>query len=119
MLEYLSLCEQRDLAGAARYLAEGAVLIFPGSRHYPNLKAMAEDAAQRYRWVRKHCDEINVFRNDSGETIVVSLGTLAGESLAGAPFQGIRYQDRFIVRDGQIVEQQVWNDLAASGVLDA
>ena len=49
---------------------------------------------------------------------VVVTGTLHGENLAGVPFQGVRFIDRYIVRDGRIALQQVWNDLAESGVLE-
>ena len=31
---------------------------------------------------------------------------------------GIRYIDRFVIRNGLIIRQDVWNDLAESGVLD-
>ena len=46
------------------------------------------------------------------ETIVYSLGTLYGEWPDGTPFEGNRYIDRFVVRDGLIVSQDVWNDSA-------
>jgi len=53
-----------------------------------------------------------------GTAIVVTTGTLEGENRHGVPFAGIRYIDRFAVRDGLIVSQQVWNDLDSTGVLD-
>jgi len=40
------------------------------------------------------------------------LGTLYGEWSDGTPFEGNRYIDRFVVRDGLIVSQDVWNDSA-------
>jgi hypothetical protein len=46
------------------------------------------------------------------ETIVYSLGTLYGEWPDGEPFEGNRYVDRFVVRDGLIVKMDVWNDSA-------
>ena len=33
----------------------------------------------------------------------------------GTPYQNIRYVDRFTVRDGKIVDQMVWNDMAEHG----
>jgi hypothetical protein len=47
-----------------------------------------------------------------GETIVYNLGTLHGEWPDGTPFEGNRYVDRFVVRDGKIVQMDVWNDSA-------
>jgi len=44
--------------------------------------------------------------------VVYNYGDLRGEWADGTPFSGIRYIDRFVVRDGRIVDQKVWNDLA-------
>lgn len=49
--EYLDLCEQRRLKDAARFLENGAKLIFPGGRLYTGLEEMIDDARSRYRWV--------------------------------------------------------------------
>ena len=116
---YLLLCEQRDLDAARESLAPGAVMTFPGGFQYTVLEDMVADANRLYRWVRKHRTHYDVFRDDNGDDVVVSRGTLDGESLSGRQFTGVRYQDRFVFRNGRIVDQQVWNDLAASGVLEA
>jgi hypothetical protein len=50
--------------------------------------------------------------NDGGATIVYCWGTLSGEWLDGAPFSDIRFIDRFVVRNGRLENQKVWNDLA-------
>jgi hypothetical protein len=116
---YLRLCEERKLDEAKEYLAPGAVLTFPGGRRFTTLSDMVADAQRQYRWVRKHRDHYDTFRNTDGDPVVVSRGTLDGENPDGAQFSGVRYQDRFVFRDDKIVDQQVWNDLAASGVLAA
>jgi hypothetical protein len=115
---YLLLCEQRQLDAAREYLADGAVMTFPGDLQYTVLEDMVADANRLYRWVRKHRDHFDCFCDEAGDVVVVSRGTLDGESLSGREFTGVRYQDRFVFRNDKIVDQQVWNDLAASGVLD-
>jgi hypothetical protein len=30
----------------------------------------------------------------------------------GTPFEGIRFIDRFTIRDGKLADQLVWNDIA-------
>ena len=50
---------------------------------------------------------------DTG-TVVYNYGGLRGEWADGTPFEGIRYIDRFLIRDGRIVDQKVWNDLAVA-----
>ena len=52
-----------------------------------------------------------------GETVVYSTGFLYGAWPDGTPFDGNRYVDRFVVRGGQIVKMDVWND-SAEWILD-
>lgn len=114
---YLIACEQRDLKSASKHLADGAKLTFPGGFTYTNLESMVADANRLYKWVRKHRDDFDVFLNEDNDEVVVSRGTLDGENLEGKEFTGVRFQDRFVFRNDKIVDQQVWNDLAASGVV--
>jgi len=67
--------------------------------------------ARRYRWVKKRMDRFDVCPG-ADETVVYSIGTLYGEWIDGTPFEGNRYVDRFVVRGGQIVKMDVWNDSA-------
>ena len=41
-----------------------------------------------------------------------ATGTMAGAWLDGTPFTGVRFCDRLVLRNGLLVEMQVWNDLA-------
>ena len=67
--------------------------------------------AGRYQWVKKKIERSDVVAG-AGETIVYNLGTLYGAWPDGTPFEGNRYVDRFVVRDGKIVAMDVWNDSA-------
>jgi hypothetical protein len=113
---YLELCEQRRLEEAERYLAEDALLVFPGGKRHDSLKSMAVEAGSRYRWVKKRRRSYDEAVGD-GRVTVVSRGTLYGENLAGVPFEGVRYVDVFVLVGEKIAEQHVWNDLCESGVL--
>ncbi len=64
--------------------------------------------------MREHYDAAD---GPDGAVVVVSTGTLFGVNLHGVPFVGVRYVDRFVLRDGLVQEQHVWNDLTLSGVL--
>lgn len=116
---YLQLCEDRELDEATRLLASDARLTFPGGKVYTSLRQMAGAASGHYRWVRKHRERYFEAAGDgSGGTVTVtSLGTLYGEDLEGRPFSGIRYADVFVLRDGLIVEQNVFNDLPEAGII--
>lgn len=117
--DFLAAVGRGDHAAAARHLADDVVMIFPGGRRYTTLEELATASAPRYRWVDKHRTEYEAFRDANGDLVVWSMGTLYGENNAGVRYDGVRYVDRFRLRDGRIVEQRVWNDLEISGVLRA
>lgn len=115
--EYLRLVAERRFDRAAECLAPGARLVFPPNVTLESNEQVAEWDKDRCRWVDKVRDRWDVLTTPSGRTVVYSLGTLFGENNQGARFEGIRYLDRFEIEDGKIVLQEVWNDLAESGVL--
>ena len=114
---FLRLMEKRDLAAAEALMAPGATIVFPGGKRFANQRDMVEAARGRYQWVEKHFACIDTMQQD-GDTIVYVLGTLHGLNNHGVPFDGIRFIDRFVLRNGLIVSQEVWNDLAESGALE-
>jgi hypothetical protein len=121
---FLRLMEARDLDAAGRYLADGVTITFPGGRTFTNLADQVASSAGRFRGVTKTFDQFDVVERapggeggGGGEHVVYVFGTLAGTALDGTTFNGVRYIDRFVIRDGRIVDQRVWNDLAESGVL--
>jgi hypothetical protein len=115
--DYLEMCQERKLEAAESHLAGGAEIVMPWGR-FRTLQQLFSAARQRYRWARKQYDTWDVFQYPDSSVVVVVTGTLFGENLQGVPFQGVRYIDRFVVRDEQIALHQVWNDLADSGVLE-
>ncbi len=108
---YLRTMEARDLAGARAMLAPGYHMTFPGNRQYSQLEELIEGSKGRYRNVRKVFERFDEAETPDG-TVIYSIGTLTGEWLDGSPFSGIRYIDRFLMRDGKFVETRVWNDMA-------
>jgi hypothetical protein len=107
---YLDMMEARDLMRAKRFLAPGFVMTFPGGARFTTLEALVAWAQPRYRWVKKRCDRFDAAQGRTG-TAVYCFGTLYGEWPDGAPFEGIRFIDRFTVRGGKLIDQMVWNDL--------
>lgn len=105
--QYLATMERRDLAAAKAMLAPGFFMTFPGGRRFDTLEALVEWARGRYRSARKTYE-----RFDAAGDVVYCFGTLYGEWPDGKPYSGIRFIDRFTVRDGKLVDQMVWNDLA-------
>lgn len=108
---YLAAMEARDLEGAGQWLAEDAVLTFPGGANFTSLETMIEWARSRYRQIGKTYERFDETVSDEG-AVVICQGTLHGEWLDGTGFKDIRFIDWFLIRNGRIVEQRVWNDLS-------
>ena len=108
---YLRTMEARDLDGARAMLAPGFNMTFPGNRHYARLEDLIEGSKGRYRNVRKVFERFDEAETPDG-TVVYSIGTLTGEWPDGTAFSGIRYIDRFLVRDRKFIATWVWNDMA-------
>ena len=113
----LDVLERRDLGAASQQLAAGFTMVFPGPSRPHDLAAMVEGAKTRYRRVAKRIDDVESFRRE-GATVVYVRGTLYGENLHGVEFEDVRFVDRFEIRAGRFERQDVWNDLAESGVLE-
>jgi hypothetical protein len=105
--QYLGAMERRDLAAAKAMLAPGFFMVFPGGARFDTLEQLVQSAKGRYRSAKKTYERFDPF--DGG---VYCYGTLYGKLLDGTPYSGIRFIDRFTVRDGKLVDQMVWNDMA-------
>jgi ketosteroid isomerase-like protein len=108
---YLDASMRPDPELAATYMAPNATITFTGGRLFAHPREATAFNAGRYRFVKKRMDRFDVCPG-TDETIVYSVGTLYGEWPDGQPFEGNRYVDRFVVRDGKIVAMDVWNDSA-------
>ena len=109
--QFLSRLEDRDLAGAEALLAPDAQMIFPGGVSFKHLAELIEWAKPRYRRVAKRIERIDATDADEG-SIVICQGVLYGEWPDGQAFDDIRFADWFLIRNGLIQRQHVWNDLA-------
>ena len=114
--QFLQLSEHRKMDQVQAMLAPGCKIEFPGGKRFANMAEMVENATTRYTCVKKRRDRYFVAINGNQQT-VTSVGTLYGVNLDGEEFHGIRYVDVFIIEDGLITEQMVWNDFCESGVL--
>lgn len=108
--DFLRTMERRDLEAAKAFLAPGFTMTFPGGARMASLEDLIEWSKTRYRRVEKTYERFDE-APDGDETVVYCFGTLSGEWLDGAAFSGIRFIDRFTVKDGLFTEQLVWNDM--------
>ncbi|MEO9576284.1 MAG: nuclear transport factor 2 family protein [Tateyamaria sp.] len=110
---YLERSMVPDPEGAAAYVADGVKIIFTGGRDFTAPADTAAFNAKRYRWVKKSLGQMHAAVDAaSGDIHVFNTGHLYGAWPDGTAFDGNRYIDTFVVREGMIVETQVWNDSA-------
>lgn len=115
--EFLRLIMIPDPAAASRYTAADMKILFTGKRAMREPADCTKFNASRYKWVKKKIERTEtVISSDvtgaSDDSIVYSLGTLYGEWPDGTPFEGNRYVDRYVVKNGLITHMDVWNDSA-------
>ncbi|VFS33024.1 Putative inner membrane protein [plant metagenome] len=110
---YLTVLMKPDPEGARRYVAADLRIRFTGGRAMDDPAQCTAFNASRYRWVKKRFESTDVVVGATPRSAVVyNRGTLYGEWLDGTPFEGNRYVDRYVLREGLIVEMDVWNDSA-------
>jgi ketosteroid isomerase-like protein len=108
---YLRAMERRDLDAARAMQAPGFTMTFPGANRFTELDDLIAWSRPRYRNIRKQFERFDEAPTPDG-TAVYSVGTLHGEWPDGSPVDGVRYIDRFTVKDGLLADQNVWNDMA-------
>lgn len=111
VLAFLDRMQQRDLAAAQELLASDFRMAFPGAPAMQHLDQLVQWSRGRYLSVAKDYERFDECWSDDGAT-VYCFGQLHGTWLDGTAFGGIRFIDRFEVRDGKICRQDVWNDMA-------
>jgi ketosteroid isomerase-like protein len=115
--EFLRLIMIPDPAAASRYTAPDMKILFTGGRAMRQPADCTKFNAGRYKWVKKRIERTDCVMPSPeevqrGEAVVYSIGTLYGEWPDGKPFEGNRYVDRYVVKNGLITHMDVWNDSA-------
>jgi hypothetical protein len=111
--EFLRLVMIPDPIAARIFVSPELRIRFTGGRAMRDPSETTAFNASRYQWVKKRIERTETVADASADgSIVYSLGTLYGNWPDGTPFEGNRYVDRYVVRDGLIVQMDVWNDSA-------
>jgi ketosteroid isomerase-like protein len=109
--DFMDAMERGDLVAAGRLLGPGFVLRAPGGLQCGELAEFTAFGRRRYLELRKTDRQFDAAESAHG-IVVYAHGAMAGRWLDGTSFEGLRYIDRFLVRDGRILELSVLNELA-------
>lgn len=111
--EYLRVLMIPDPVAARRFVSPELKIRFTGGREMIDPAQCAAFNATRYGWVKKRFEGTEVVAGATVEqAIVYNRGTLFGVWPDGEAFEGNRYVDRYVIRQGLIVQMDVWNDSA-------
>lgn len=108
---FLEAMHARELERARGFLAPGFEMCFPGGARFRQLEELVAWGRERYQGVSKVFERFDECWAADGN-VVYCHGTLQGRWPDGQAFEGIRFVDRFLVVDGRLARQDVWNDLA-------
>lgn len=118
--EFLRVIMIPDPMAARAFVSPELRIRFTGAREMRDPGECSAFNASRYKWVKKRFEQTDVVVGASAdEAIVYNIGTLYGEWPDGQAFAGNRYVDRYVVRQGKIVQMDVWNDSAERMLLRA
>ena len=109
--DFLTAMQDRDLALAQTFLAPDFAMEFPGPVRMQTLAELVAWAKPRYRSISKTYERFDECFGDDATTVYCQ-GQLSGEWPDGSPFTGVRFIDRFTIKNGELADQTVWNDLA-------
>lgn len=102
-----------DPVAARVYVSPDLRIRFTGGREMKDPSECSAFNASRYAWVKKKFEQTDVVEGaTSDHAIVYNIGTLYGAWPEGTLFEGNRYVDRYVVKDGLIMQMDVWNDSA-------
>ena len=107
--EFLDAIDKLDPGAARRYVAPDARFVTPGGTETGSLDEIVMRLGQRFRQIGKKIERYDRVEMHDGDVVFVS-GSLHGAWEDGAPFDNLRFVDRFEIRGGKIVLHEVWND---------
>ena len=107
---FLGHLQARDLDAASAMLGSGFEMEVAGRKIFNDLKSFAAFSKTRQQGSKKTHERFDEVP-DGDATIVYCMGTMAGAWLDGSLFDQVRFVDRFVVRDSQIVDMKVWSDM--------
>lgn len=113
VMTFLFVMAAGDLDRARAVLTPDFEMTFPGNKRMTDPTQLVDWGRTRYLTLFKKIDATEAIGRQDGATVYVR-GTLSGTWLDGRDFSGIRFIDRFDVRDGKISQQDVWNDIGES-----
>lgn len=108
--DFMDAMERGDLAAASARCALRFTLLAPGGVRCQTLAELVAFGRGRYLEIHKAERELDACESAAG-IVVYAHGVMNGRWLDGSSFAGLRYVDRFLIVEGQVLELQILNEL--------
>jgi Domain of unknown function (DUF4440) len=109
---YLDAMVKRDVPTASRYIHPNAEIVYPGGKVFKALETLSESSSAKFKTLHKTYQRFESLHTPNGTHVVYVSGTLSGTWPDDAPFENIRFIDRYEVDATCILHQEVWSDSA-------
>lgn len=108
---FLDAMSRRDFAAMEQLMAPEFKMTVSGGAVFKHPREFAAQSGKRQKSARKTTDRYDEIPTTDGG-VVFAMGSMAGEWLNGQTYTGIRYVDRFEIKNGKIVDMNVWSDMS-------
>ena len=108
---FLDAMSRRDFATMEKLMAPEFKMTVSGGHVFKHPREFAAQSGKRQKSARKTTDRYDEIPIPNGG-VVFAMGSMAREWLNGETYAGVRYIDRFEIKDGKIVDMNVWSDMS-------
>jgi hypothetical protein len=108
--DFMAAMARRDMVAMRACLGSGLRIQATGGVVLHSIEEFAAFGSSLCNEMRKDIESFEACEAPVGVAVYV-YGTMSGRWTDGSPFAGVRFCDRLLVRDQQIVDLQVWSDM--------
>ena len=108
---FLDAMSRRDFTTMESLMAPEFKMTVSGGYVFKHPREFAAQSGKRQKSARKTTDRYDQIPTADGG-VVFAMGSMAGEWLNGTTYSGVRYIDRFEIKNGKIVDMNVWSDMS-------
>jgi hypothetical protein len=108
---FILAVNERNVEAARAATGPGLKMTFPGNTVMHSIDEFFTWVAGRSPKSAYLYDTVDVLE-DRDALVAYASGSVVGETVSGLSFSGVRVIDKFVIRNGKVVEKEAWSDMA-------
>ena len=108
---FIEAVNERNVEATRAATGPGLTMTFPGNTVMHSIDEFFAWVAGRSPKSAYLYDTIDVLE-DGDALVAYACGSVVGETASGLAFSGVRVIDKFVIRNGRVVEKEAWSDMA-------